>query len=76
MIDTKCPLMEVAEALQAYRPILPRSLASRAGFYKAVARGDIPSIRIGRRIYVIRAKLEALLHGETPPHPPTDGQLS
>ena len=34
---------------------------SRAGAYEAVQRGDIPSIRIGRRILVPKAALQRLL---------------
>lgn len=37
---------------------------SRAFAYEAVRRGEIPSIRIGRRILVPRAALERLLEGE------------
>ena len=58
-------LIAVAEALREYRPILPPGLATRAGFYQAIKRGHIPSVRMGRRIYVIRAKLESVLNGET-----------
>ena len=36
---------------------------SRAFAYEAVRRGDIPSIRIGRRVLVPRAALERLLDG-------------
>ena len=41
---------------------------SRASAYQAVALGEIPSIRIGRRLLVPRAKLMAML-GETEPAP-------
>ncbi|MGA2284803.1 MAG: helix-turn-helix domain-containing protein [Dehalococcoidia bacterium] len=34
--------------------------------YEGVYRGDIPSLRIGRRILIPRARLEALLNGSTP----------
>jgi excisionase family DNA binding protein len=36
---------------------------SRAFAYEAVRRGEIPSIRIGRRVLVPRAPLERLLDG-------------
>jgi excisionase family DNA binding protein len=36
---------------------------SRAFAYEAVRRGEIPSIRIGRRVLVPRAALEKLLDG-------------
>jgi excisionase family DNA binding protein len=35
----------------------------RNATYEAIARGDIPSIRIGKRILVPRAALEAMLNG-------------
>lgn len=34
---------------------------SRQTAYKAVRRGEIPSLRLGRKIVVPRAKLDALL---------------
>ncbi len=34
---------------------------SRSGAYRAVARGEIPTIRIGRRLLVPTAKLYAML---------------
>lgn len=37
---------------------------SRNGAYDAVARGDIPSIRIGRKLLVPKAALEKKLTGE------------
>jgi len=36
---------------------------SRNGAYAAVARGDIPSVRIGKRILVPTARLRELLEG-------------
>ncbi len=39
---------------------------SRAFAYEAVRRGEIPSIRIGRRVLVPRAALERLLDGGSP----------
>jgi excisionase family DNA binding protein len=36
----------------------------RASAYAAVRRGDIPSIRIGRRVVVPRAALERMLAGQ------------
>lgn len=35
----------------------------RNACYEAVARGDIPSLKIGRRILIPRHRLEALLGG-------------
>lgn len=37
---------------------------SRSTAFAAVARGEIPSIRIGRRIVIPRARLEQMLAGE------------
>ena len=34
---------------------------SRCGAYEAVARGEIPSVKVGRRILVPRAALERML---------------
>jgi excisionase family DNA binding protein len=48
---------------------------SRGLAFQAVRRGDIPSIRIGRRILVPFARLQALLDGdgENPAALPVDG---
>ena len=40
---------------------------SRASAYQAVTRGEIPCIRIGRRILVPKAALERMLEGAGPP---------
>ena len=37
---------------------------SRTAAYAAVARGDLPSLRIGRRVVVPRKALDRLLAGE------------
>ena len=39
---------------------------SRTTVYAAARRGDIPTLRIGRRILVPRAALERLLAGQQP----------
>ena len=36
---------------------------SRQSTYDAISRGELPSIRVGRRILIPRAKLEELLGG-------------
>lgn len=41
----------------------------RGSAYEAVRRGDIPSIRVGRRLVVPRAALDRLLAAERPPSP-------
>lgn len=38
---------------------------SRAGAYDAVARGDIPHLRMGRRILIPKSALHRLLEGGT-----------
>ena len=38
----------------------------RNATYEAIRRGDIPSIKIGKRVLVPRAALERLLAGESP----------
>ena len=37
---------------------------SRTGFYEAVARGEVPHIRIGRKILIPRVRLERFLAGD------------
>lgn len=37
--------------------------------YAAVRRGDIPCIKVGRRMVIPKASLDRLLAGETPPPP-------
>ena len=38
---------------------------SRGSAYQACRAGEIPTIRIGRRLLVPRAQLEAMLRGQT-----------
>ena len=38
----------------------------RNSAYEAVARGEIPVIRVGKRLLVPKAQLDKLLAGETP----------
>jgi excisionase family DNA binding protein len=38
---------------------------SRAHAYELVARGELPSLRLGRRIVVPRRELNLLLNGDT-----------
>jgi excisionase family DNA binding protein len=40
---------------------------SRSSAYDAARRGEIPTLRIGRRVLVPRERLEQLLRGETAP---------
>lgn len=41
---------------------------SRAGAYEAVQRGEIPHLRIGRRILIPRSALHRLVEGAEVPH--------
>jgi excisionase family DNA binding protein len=41
-------------------------LVCRAVWYAAIRRGEIPSVRLGRRILVPRQPLDQLLAGEVP----------
>lgn len=59
-------------SVESQQPDLPYSVdevarilgVARGTAYEAVRRGDIPSIRVGKRILVPRAKLHAMLgHG-------------
>lgn len=54
---TLSPTLTVDETAQYLR-------VARATAYEAVRTGAVPSIRIGRRILVPRARLEAMLAGE------------
>ena len=50
-------VMSVPEAAEALG-------ISRAHAYEMVARGDLPSVRLGRRVLVPRRALERLVEGE------------
>jgi len=54
---TESPVLTVEEAAVILR-------LSRGTAYEAVRRGDIPTIKIGRRLLVPRARLMAMLAGE------------
>jgi len=53
--------LTVAEA----HAIVGETKISRNGFYAAVRRGDIPSIRWGRRLLIPADKFQALVKGES-----------
>ena len=55
---TDSPVMTVEEAAGVLR-------LSRGSAYEAVRRGDIPTIRIGRRLLVPRVRLMAMLEAAT-----------
>lgn len=40
---------------------------SQSAFYQAVQRGEIPTVRIGKRVLVIRGPFEELLTGSPSP---------
>ena len=44
--------------------------------YRAAARGELPTIRIGRRLVVPRAQLDRLLSGKSPGLSDVDGKAS
>jgi hypothetical protein len=58
MINSTRKLYEVQELLTANGGPLP---LSRAGIYNAVAKGDIPMVKIGRRVFVPSWYVEKLL---------------
>ena len=60
----KMPLMK-ADDLVGLIPGMGRS-----AIYEAVRRGDLPSIRVGTRIFIPTARLLARLDLATPEHPP------
>jgi excisionase family DNA binding protein len=66
---TSEPTMTV-QPLKSDRPTLtvPEAAAllgvSRNVAYEAARSGELPAIRIGRRVLVLRARLEALLNGD------------
>lgn len=41
-----------------------KSRSGRNAFYEAIKRGEVPSIRIGKKILIPRARYEAMLRGE------------
>lgn len=51
------PLLTVDELLQA----VPRWPHGRSGTYEAMRRGDLPSVRIGRRLFIPTAPLRQML---------------
>jgi hypothetical protein len=54
------------------RKLIGEENISRAGFYDAIKRNEIPCIRLGRRLLVIRERFEALLSGSRTPLTPGD----
>lgn len=58
MIDVKPDVFTIEEAARILR-------IGRTAAYEAARRGEIPVIRVGRRLRVPRCRLEALLAGRT-----------
>jgi excisionase family DNA binding protein len=56
--ETRGPTMTVDEAAALLG--ISRGLA-----FEAVKRGELPHLRIGKRILIVRSRLEALLEGDT-----------
>ncbi len=46
---------------------------SRVSAYKAVERGELPAIRLGRRVLVLRRALDRLLEGQLGPESGASG---
>jgi excisionase family DNA binding protein len=61
--DGERPILTVSEAADLLR--LSRSFA-----YELVARGELPSVRLGRRIVIPRAAIERMLNLDNAEHPP------
>jgi hypothetical protein len=61
--------------MQAYALLGP-GVISRAGFYAAIARGEIPHKRIGKRIIIPRHKFLAWLDAteQREPQPAAEGR--
>lgn len=55
-------LLDVEEA----RTELYEARLGRAAFYEAIRRGEVPSIRLGRRILIPRRAAERHIAGELP----------
>lgn len=61
MIDSKRKTISVDEAY-------PQSGLSRNTFYAGVNNGEIPSIRVGKRILIPNSAFQAWLDGNWPPN--------
>jgi excisionase family DNA binding protein len=49
---------------------------SRTSAYERVRRGEIPTVRLGRRLLVPKARLLAMLEGEPPANAPTEDEAA
>ena len=61
MAEGTTGLVKASEAFEEYRDRLP--WRSRPLFYRAIKRGEVPSIRFGIAVFVPRQALEALADG-------------
>ena len=62
MENAESPILTVREVIQMFKGRLGRNAV-----YEAIKRGDIPSTKIGDRIFVSRKRLEALIEGDRTP---------
>jgi len=60
MTKTECKTLSVPEAGQLYFGL------SRNGSYEAAGRGEIPTIRVGRKLRVPVVQMERMLDGAAP----------
>lgn len=58
--DTAAPVLSVDEAARLLGGL------DRKTIYGAIARGELPALRLGRRILISRAVLDRMLSGEQP----------
>jgi excisionase family DNA binding protein len=58
-IDTECLTLTVEEA----RRMLG---LSRGSMYLAISTGQVPSIRVGRRILISKVRIQQILNGTNP----------
>lgn len=49
---------------------------SRTSAYERVRRGEIPTVRLGRRLLVPKARLLAMLEGEPPAASPSEDEAA
>lgn len=54
VVEAEAPLLTADEARKFLR-------MGRNAFYEAVARGEVPSFKIGRRLFIPRAGIENLI---------------
>ena len=65
LLDELLKTQEVMDVVEGYRLATNDPTKSRAACYLAAKAGHIPTIRIGRKLYVPLRRLRALLEGNT-----------